>query len=623
MRGQLDRQGAAAWMSGGVLLAGALGTAVPARAQTLATATPTAPQTVQTRTAHAIEWDLPAEADASPGAMVVDTHGDDKNRLFFVTRLGIPRVFQMNPFTRAMKGSAQWTSWDLAEDSFTTGGTRRLRASHDRRFMFVRTAASLQRVDTQSCSNGTCARVEWLDQVGSLNVSDVAVDDQYSVFTTGFTDPLSATSSYVQKVTSIASPPDGTTVSTTATRWTVGGGAGFCAVLPDRTTTSFPCLSGVAVLRSNRNLIYYSEPEGDDGNGNIAELNVYTNAVRRWHLSALAPPDPQAGPVEQPRQLTIDKWGVVWVITGSGHLVSLNPSTNRLRVHTIPMGMASDPFGIAPDDDVVGYTDSGRNMVGMLFPDGPTFYVSPTSGTAPRTTVTIDAVGERSNVTSGSTPPVGKVFQASIFTKADGVFVEAQIDSNGNDDLSPLGISPNKGKGQGTFFYAVGFNGGGANRVGFLRMPKPKKVKHPRDDDDAEDGFDHNQHPNGWHMNDNGDDDDDGLDNMEDTANFENVQVADDAPLQPGQSVDFPISASSTTLALVAVATADDPLAALKVDIYNALGMLMATSPLTPGLGIATLPLPTAGAYTVRVRNMGTTPNTTTPMLITREPWPQ
>ena len=118
---------------------------------------PTPPAPVQTRTTHIIEWDLPADMDASPGAMVVDSQGYDKDRLFFVTRIGIPRVFRMNPWKSPMKGSAQWTSWQLAEDSFTTGGLRRLKASHDRRYLVVRTATSVQRIDIQNCSglNGT------------------------------------------------------------------------------------------------------------------------------------------------------------------------------------------------------------------------------------------------------------------------------------------------------------------------------------------------------------------------------------------------------------------------------------------------------------------------------------
>jgi hypothetical protein len=45
-----------------------------------------------------IECDLPAMADAQPGAMVVDTQGHDKNGVWFVTRAGAPpRLFRFEP----------------------------------------------------------------------------------------------------------------------------------------------------------------------------------------------------------------------------------------------------------------------------------------------------------------------------------------------------------------------------------------------------------------------------------------------------------------------------------------------------------------------------------------------
>ena len=353
------------YLGGAAILVSILALAAPSTAQTLPTA--------QTRTAHIVEWDLPAQADASPGAMVVDSMGHDKNRLWFVTRLGstAPHVYRLDAAKSLMKGNAQWQSWELASDSMTTGGLRKIRASWDRRYVFVRTAFSIQRVDTQDCDSATCARTEWQDQVGSLNVSDLSVDDQNHVFTTGV-DPASLDqpnpdNSYVQMLT----PGTGA-----ITRWTVGGGAGFCAPLPS-TGTSLPCISGITVLPGNRNLVYFSEPQGQDGFGNVSELNISTNTVRRWSLSALTPPDAQGGPVRQPRQLTIDRSGIVWVVTGSGHLVSLDPCRNQMRVHTIPTAALSDPFGLAPDDDVIGYSDAGNNKIGMVFPKGPQQCVYP------------------------------------------------------------------------------------------------------------------------------------------------------------------------------------------------------------------------------------------------------
>jgi hypothetical protein len=618
---------------------------------TLLTPLSAAAQTVQTTTAHIVEWDLPAQADASAGAMVVDTTGDDQNRLWFVTRLGAQRVIRFDPAKSLMKDRAQWKSWQLADDSFTTGGTKKLRASRDRRFIFVRTAVSIQRIDTQKCDTQTCERIEWFDQPGQQTVSDMSVDDLNNVFTTATlaASPTNPTpdelnAAYVQKLTPGSVPANNTTASTTVTRWKVGGGAGFCADL-GRSTTSFPCVSGIAVHPSNRNLIYYSEPEGGPGGlGAISELNIslLTNNVRRWPLSVL-PADTDGTVVQQPRQLNIDSYGIVWVVTGSGHLVSLNPSTKRLRKHAIPNAVLSDPFGVAPDDDVVGYTDSGQSKVGMLFPKGPTVLFNPTPETATNATITISVMGERAIVASGSVPPQGKVVQAQITDKSDGVFVDVFVGlTGGNDSESPLGITPNKGKAQGTFFYAVGLPGNQtADRVGFVRMPMPgtssgstatstssgstatSTVRHPRDDDDAEDGWDHNSHPAGWHTSAANDDDADGLENSFDLPTArENVQVVDGAPaIAGGQSADFPVTTSPTSLALIATATAGDPLAQIGVEIYDALGMLVATSAPSLGVAVATVPLPAAATYKVRIRNYGATTITHTPRLIVREPW--
>jgi streptogramin lyase len=616
------------------VIRGAVQITMAAALVSLMLTTPAVAQVVQNRTVHLIEWDLPAVADASPGAMVVDTRGDDNNRVWFVTRLGLQRVIRLNPVKSLMKANAQWTSWELAETSGNTGGSKKLKASRNRRFVFVRAATSLQRIDTQNCDTAnpqTCERIEWFDQPTSFNVSDLVIDDYNNVFTTAAVggDPTNGIApdldqSYVQKLTPGTVPANGMTADVTVTRWTVGGGAGFCAdLMGSHTTTSFPCLSGIAVHPTNQNLVYYSEPEGTDGIGNIAELNISTGCIRRWRLSAL-PPD-ENGAVQQPRQLHIDRWGVVWVITGSGHLVNVNPCTNKMSAHAIPLGTASDPFGLAPDDDVVGYTDAGNSKVGMLFPKNATISVTPATAYVTPTSPTIKAMGERANVASGSVAPQGKVVHGEITTNPNGdVFVEAFVGlTGGNDSESPLGITPNKGKGQGTFFYSVGMPGSGADRVGFVRLPMPKKVKHPRDDDDAEDGWDHNSHPSGWHVSDDDDDDSDGFENEFDSPTArEVIQVGDSAPLNPGQTADYPMIASSTSLALIAIAASDtDPTALLKVEIYNAVGALIASSPATPGLAAATVLLPAPGNYTARVRNLALGTVTYTPKLIVRQPW--
>ena len=58
----------------------------------------------------------------------------------------------------------------------------------------------------------------------------------------------------------------------------------------------------------------------------------------------------------------------------------------------------------------------------------------------------------------------------------------------------------------------------------------------------------------------------------------------------------------------------------IAVDIYNALGVLSATSGPLAGSALVTLPLPGAGTYTARVRNLGTGTVTQAPTFILREP---
>ena len=168
-------------------------------------------------------------------------------------------------------------------------------------------------------------------------------------------------------------------------------------------------------------------------------------------------------------------------------------------------------------------------------------------------------------VNARPTPPApfartGKVVDVTVTKKTDGTFVEAQLDSHDNDDMSPLGITANKGKGQGTFFYAIGAATAHptADRVGVVRLPMAEKARHPRDDDDFEDGWDHQSHPSGWHESDADDDDDDGLENeyeYDSPTAQENVQVVDDAPtIAGGQYTDYTVTTTATSLALIAMA---------------------------------------------------------------------
>src|SRR3954465_14001287 len=346
-------------LTAGAALVGVLLIAMPAAAQMQTAAASSTASTITTilnappaPQARIIEWDLPSEADMSPGAIVVDTQGHDKNqnRMFFVTRQGFPaRVYRMDFPKSLMKGSARWTAWQLSDNSIITGGGRKGGGAPDRRYVFVRTVFSLERIDTQNCTSGpdpTCQRTVWLDQTAvEPDPSDLSVDGLNRVYSTHAINPLDPANdgSYVQRLT----PASTASGAASVTRWTVGGGAGFC---PDA-VASAPCVSGVAAHPTNRYLVYYSEPTGN----NIAELNTAANTVRRWSLAAVPPITP-TNPVREPRQLNVDRWGKVWVVTGSGHLVSLDPSSNKVTRHEMPEQSGADPFGLAPDDDVVGYT---------------------------------------------------------------------------------------------------------------------------------------------------------------------------------------------------------------------------------------------------------------------------
>jgi hypothetical protein len=79
------------------------------------------------------------------------------------------------------------------------------------------------------------------------------------------------------------------------------------------------------------------------------------------------------------------------------------------------------------------------------------------------------------------------------------------------------------------------------------------------------------------------------------------------------------MTASPTSLALIPVAEADDPVAQLAIDIYNAL--LVARPAPALRVAVTQVALTLAGAYTWRVRNYGAALNYT-PTSIVRQPPP-
>ena len=622
-----------------------------------------------TGTAHIVEWDLSqldGQIDANPGAIFVDTRGGDRNRIWFVTRAtgaDGQRVYRFDPFPSLMKGTAAWRSWNLRPDA-NAGGSK-IKPSYDRRFVFVRTPQFIQRIDTQTCVTAYAVncRTVWtpVDPNFPMIVSDIALDDRNRVFTSGLVASASIDDpGYVQMLDPAAKiqpadpnlpPPANTLPFVYATRWAVGNGTGTC-VSP--TGLIGICNAGIDVHPSKQYLVYYVEPAGF-----IAELNIAIDAssptppldaygkpitnVRRWSLAALSAAACASGQgceeIAQPRTLKIDRMGKVWINTGTGHLVSLDPDTNRMTKHQVPVppdaaaaGTVNDLWGVAPDDDVVGYTATGLNKVAMLFPKFTAVTVTPAKAFAPSTLEPVAVETEAAIAVTGSTPGDAKIVAASTTPNRDGTYVEAFVNTvkatsnpGAFPSMEPLGITPNKVKAQGTFFYTVGFTAtvdgpAIAKRIGFARLPNKERIRNPRDDDDADDGYDRTTHP-GWHNSEPGDDDADGVPDQYDTpSSSDNATMGDPAALGAGQSIDYPLTASPTSLALIASATTDSPTSQMAVEIYNALGALVGTSTPIAGGAAATLLAPPAGKYTARVRNLGVASFTATPTLVVREP---
>jgi len=619
--------------------------------------------------AHVIEWDLPDGFDFNPGAVAVDTRGEDNNRAWFVTRLGGSTEadplgaqrkvyrFDFSPSLMKNGGAARWTSWEVAADVENNGGVAKLRPSHDRRFVVVRTNTSIQEIDTQACFPGTPAAPaecpfalrRWdaagdPDLVSPFLVSDLAVDDARRIFSVGQSSNFQG--GYIQMLVPTKVPYTASTVpievpAGTVTRW-ADDGVNQCGT--NNPGFGGVCNSGIDFHPSsnNQNLIYVS----NQIKNSIDELNAGTSSLRRWIL----PADDKSGAVQEPRQLKIDNNGFVWVITGSGHLVSLNPKNssgcssgmNRMTIHKIPVNAETletenDGWGLAPDSNVVGYTDANNSKVGMLVPHDNAKCVWPSIPVTTRkedTVATVTMLPTR--VVSDVARGVPKIVLKQTTSKQDGTFVEAVINKPAPgtdptlappDSMVPLGITPVRWKGQGTFLYAVGFTATGdgegpiAKRIGFVRLGIPEKIKNPRDDDDADDGMDRTQHP-GWHQPEAGDDDADGVPDEQDTPTNRENMSSYDAASTPAFSATtyYPVTTTASTLTLLATAKADDLTATIAVDIYNAMGLLVATSGPVPGLATVTMIAPAAGTYNISVRNLSGRAVNVTPTILMREP---
>ena len=597
--------------------------------------------------AQIVEWDIGEPVDTSSGAITLDVHSSHSGRLWFLSRVGDVKLYRFEPGRPIRSKLANWKSFELNQTSFTTGGLKRIKVHRNDRDVFLRTHSSLQRINTTDCTSvlmmETCERVTWFDQVDEFgvpdlvpHVSDLTTDD-CNVYTTtavfGPTGDLMADRSFVQQLSPCRNKKnsDLVTGTTLVKRWTVGGSAGFCAQAFD----SSPCISGVFVHPDRDYLVYFSQP-GDDKIGELDVRYSYNN-VRRWDLKKLG------AEVDEPRQLEVDDDGIVWVVTGSGHVVRLDPYKNRMSKHQMPAGVLADPFGVAPDHGVIGYTNSAadQNKVAMVFPRVNAVYVPPVKATVPPRDVPIDFIVEDAKTVKGTAPPMKDTVHAEITDKNDGVYVEGVLTGTGSS--VPLGITADKSKKVGTYFYAVGVNEEAfTNRIGQIVLPfKNRKHHHARDDDDHDrdgkrDDVDDDDDDDGKKDVDDDDDDDDcvpdhsdwdddndGIDDKDDRKDRkEDRYTREEESVAGGQSADYPMTLGTDNLLLVATATAADPSALLSVEIYDTAGQLVANPVPTPGVAVATIPTLSAGNYLVRVKNLGETPTAMATGFLTQSNWP-
>jgi len=591
---------------------------------------------VTTATAAAIEWDLPAQMDTLPGAIISDSNGN--GRLWFVTRDGVPNpnVYLMNIPSRGKQlSNATFFAWPLDAQGLFSSGLRRMNTSKDGRFIFIRSTFALQRIDIGSCASAAtfgvlnssavmCNRTVWAaaattdpaaGAIDGRTGSDIAVDDTnnvYSVFgvEAGATDPNTGAplSSFLERLAPNGQPNN-------VTHWYVGGNAGICNFAQFAT----PCLSGVAISPRAKDLVYFAEPTGGDGNGAIGELNPATGTVRRWSFTALSL---DGDVVQEPRQIQFDSDGILWIVTGSGHLVRLDPKKNRMSKHATPAhgpaGTTTDPFGVAPDGGVIGYTDNSdlQNKVAMLLPRDGFISVTPTPPVKVASrTFTSNGPTKPVTRTSDIAKPRAKTFVVMQTSAADGTYIEARTGAeSANDSFQPAGITPDRSGSVGTFFYAVGATSNTAfNRIGRVRLPrKDVNARVERDDDDPDD----NDGPNLA-----GDDsDDDGIEDGFDTPDKKEGKQTSAQDVAAGDTATDQFTLNSGSLLAVVSATSSNALAPVVVEVLNEAGAVVASSLSTPGSAVLTWTPPSAGGlFTLRVKNQGLGLATISTKILTRQ----
>lgn len=600
--------------------------------------------TVTTRevSTRVVEWDLQELDDVSPdtmpGALTLESGRSSTNNVWFVTRAIQPRVYRLEIPRGLRVRNAPWRSWTLhPDDASPTGGLKRVRSSWDHRVVFVKTTFGLNRIDT------TTNQVVFYANAGTSaeGASDVAVDPANKVYwaANGFIKRINANAGCSQ----YPCPP------AEFVTWQVGGSVGEC--FEDATGSgNIPCLSGIAVHPKSSYLVYFSDNVGN----RIGELDTKYNKVRYWNLAdpaLMTNVNGSSDAPEGPRQLNVEDDGTVWVVTGSGHVVSIDTKTNYVAKHKIPAVATNDPWGVAPDGGMIGYTDiedlGTNHKVAMLIPKNRPVRVSPTSQAAPRDQQAVACVADTAESKYGEAQPIRRTVPTRITRKSDGTFVEAFVDKNQgmeiNESRLPAGIAPDLHRGTGAFFYAVGeptSSTFAVKRIGHTRLPRDReKGKHDRDDedfddddkrrghddDDDDDGvkndIDSDDDGDGYMDFEDDDDDNDGIKNEHDTKDGKEDQHSHRSQLAMSQSEEFEATALPGALALIVLALADNPLSSLSIEVRNAAGTVVGNSFATPGTGLITLAAPAAGTYIVKVTNHAPSVSGIGTTIITRHPW--
>jgi hypothetical protein len=622
-------------------------------------------------TVPVVEWDLDTMGDLEPGAITVDvsSSSSDPTRVWFLTRQLSQHLYRLT-LGRGHGSQAQFRSWELdASGGRFTGGLKKIRPSKDKRYVFVKTVETIQQVDTQCTTSGSAgcatALTTFRERIapGDDSISDLALDDFNNVFTSAPFDEQTP-GSYVQRLNPKATPDSAGFVP--VTRWTVSE-ALQVGVCNQALSELGPCLSGVDLDDRNQQLVYFS----NQGKNSIGELNTKatdtTKNLRYWSLDTLSAKLglEAEGRIMDPRQLKVvreDGKTVVWVVTGSGHVVRLIPQTGAyglMSAHRMPDAI-EDPFGVAPDGGAIGYTSVGdsvagdladpirKDKVGMLLPKDQLVQIPAVLTAAPVETRKILVTKLPLLTNTGVVDPDRKKVEGRVARNLQGdTFVDAFINRptqpGDSPSFRPMGITPDYASKIGTFFYAVGITSTVAvNRIGRAFLPPAQRGKNARDDDDfdgdgkknrvEDDDDDDDGTPNAMDRDndndcrddniDDNDDDDDGNDDKWDDPRKKETRTSASHTTAAGGSTDLPLIVPAGATLGIAQVTAADLATPLKVEIIGPTGVKLAAPLATPGVAVATVVPAVAGTYTVRVTNLGTTAASLTTDLIVQEAWP-